>query len=71
MQLISKHITLKHLLIHNQKIIGIQFYPDKVIQAFIKELPNLDGARNMIFVYIVYTQMAVNNLKSIKNPLDL
>ncbi len=36
----ERSITLKHLLISDQKIIGIQFYPDKVIQALIKELPN-------------------------------
>ena len=37
----TKNITLKHLLINEQKKIGIQFYPDKVIQALIKELPDV------------------------------
>jgi hypothetical protein len=37
----QKQITLKHLYIHEQKMIGIKFYPDKVIQALIKELPNV------------------------------
>ena len=36
----ERSITLKHLLISDQKMIGIKFYPDKVIQALIKELPN-------------------------------
>lgn len=36
----ERSITLKHLLVGNQKMIGIKFYPDKVIQALIKELPN-------------------------------
>ena len=34
-------ITLKHLLINKQKMIGLKFYPNKVVQALIKELPNV------------------------------
>jgi integrase/recombinase XerD len=34
----ERSITLKHLLIDNQKMIGIKFYPDKVIQALIKTI---------------------------------
>ncbi len=34
-------ITLKHLLINKKKMIGLKFYPNKVIQALIKELPNV------------------------------
>ncbi len=37
----SRQITLKHLYIDDQKMIGLQFYPDKVIQALIKELPSI------------------------------
>lgn len=36
-----KNISLKHLHIGGQKMIGIKFYPDKVIQALIKGLPNV------------------------------
>jgi len=36
-----KNILLKHLIINEQKKIGIKFYPDKVVQALIKELPNV------------------------------
>lgn len=36
----ERNITLKHLVLGGQKMIGIQFYPDKVIQAVIKQLPN-------------------------------
>jgi hypothetical protein len=28
-----KSVTLRHLLVKEQKMIGIKFYPDKVIQA--------------------------------------
>ncbi len=36
----TKQITLRHLLIENRKYIGLQFYPDKVIQALVKQLDN-------------------------------
>ena len=35
----QRSITLKHILIGGRKFIGLKFYPDKVIQALIKELP--------------------------------
>ncbi|MFC5044700.1 site-specific tyrosine recombinase/integron integrase [Aquimarina hainanensis] len=60
----NKHITLKHLLIHNQKMIGIQFYPDKVIQGLIKELPNPRWSKEFSMVYIVNTK---ENLDQIFN----
>jgi len=37
----ERQITLKHLLINDQKMIGIQFYPNKIIQALIKTLPGV------------------------------
>jgi len=40
MESLAKQITLKHLVIHNQKMIALKFYPDKVIHALVKELPN-------------------------------
>ncbi len=62
MQSISKHITLKHLLINNQKMIGIQFYPDKVIQALIKELPNPKWSKEFAMVYIINTAKNLNQV---------
>lgn len=37
----KKVITLKNLLINGTKHIGLLFYPDKVIQALIKEIPDV------------------------------
>ncbi|MEP2025787.1 MAG: site-specific tyrosine recombinase/integron integrase [Reichenbachiella sp.] len=37
----QRQITLKHLYIDHQKMIGLKFYPDKVIQALVKELPGV------------------------------
>ena len=37
----TKVITIRHLIINNKKYIGMKFYPDKVIQALIKQIPNI------------------------------
>ena len=47
-----KQITLKHLYINNQKMIGLKFYPDKVIQALVKELPNVGWSKTYHMVTI-------------------
>ncbi len=36
----ERQITLKHILIDSRRMIGIKFYPDKVLQALIKTLDN-------------------------------
>ncbi|MCZ4696494.1 recombinase [Ancylomarina euxinus] len=54
--MIKKYITLKHLLINNTKCIGLQFYPDKVIQALIKTLPNPRWSNTYNMVYILNTK---------------
>jgi len=47
---LDKKITLQHLLIKNQKMIGLQFYADKVIHALIKGLPKIGWSKehNMV-----------------------
>jgi site-specific recombinase XerD len=56
MKPLSRHITLKHLLINNQKMIGIKFYPDKVIQALIKELSTPKWSNEFGMVYVTNTK---------------
>jgi len=51
-----KNITLKHLLIDSQKKIGLQFHPDKVIQALIKELPDPKWSTKYAMAYISNTK---------------
>lgn len=48
----QKSITLKHLLIAENRCIGIQFHPDKVVQEKLKEIPNIRWSKeyNMAFV---------------------
>ncbi|WP_085518749.1 tyrosine-type recombinase/integrase [Marivirga sericea] len=52
----EKQITLKHLLISNEKKIWIQFYPDKVIQALIKSLSGIKWSEKYQMVYLPNTQ---------------
>ncbi|WP_234424347.1 site-specific tyrosine recombinase/integron integrase [Aquimarina sp. Aq107] len=60
MKHISKNITLKHLMIDQQKMIGLQFYPDKVIQALIKELPNPRWSNHFKMPYILNNQKNID-----------
>lgn len=48
----EKTITLKHLLIAGKKCIGLKFYPDKVVQALVKELPNVKWSKHYAMAFI-------------------
>lgn len=48
----TKSITLKNLLIKGERKIGIQFQPDKVIQALLKELPEIRWSEEYGMVYL-------------------
>lgn len=47
-----KQITLKHLVINEKRHIGLKFYPDKVIQALIKQLPDVKWSKEYSMAYI-------------------
>jgi len=57
-----KYITLKHLLIKNQKMIGLQFTPDKVIEALIRELPSPKWSQQFSMVYIKNNKDNLNQI---------
>ncbi len=48
----ENYITLKHLLIDGERMIGLKFYPNKVIQALVKTLPNPKWSTSYNMVYI-------------------
>jgi len=58
--MLNKHITLKHLFIKEKQCIGIQFSSDKVIQAFIKELPDPKWSKEFNMAYITNTKPNLN-----------
>ena len=56
----KKNIALKHLLINGEKKIGLKFYPDKVIQALVKELPSPKWSNEFSMVYLPNTPIMFN-----------
>ncbi|WP_201304124.1 site-specific tyrosine recombinase/integron integrase [Maribacter litoralis] len=60
----TKSITLHHLMINDQKMIGIQFTPNKLIQNLIKGLPEPKWSSQYHMVYIHNTK---KNLGTIFN----
>lgn len=52
----QKYITLKHLYIKGAKQIGLQFYPNKVIQALVKTLPKPKWSKEYSMVYVLNTK---------------
>lgn len=52
-----KSITLFHLMIKNQKMIGIKFSPDRLIQSLIKGLPNAKWSKQYNMAYIENTKV--------------
>jgi hypothetical protein len=52
----TKNITLKHLLIDEEKQIGLQFHPDKVIQALVKSLSRPKWSNKYGMVYLKNTK---------------
>lgn len=53
-------VTLKHLLINNKKQIGLQFYPNKVIQLVIKSLPNVKWSNTYNIAYVLNSKKNVD-----------
>lgn len=51
-----KYITLKHLFINNTKQIGLQFYPDTVIQNLVKTLHHPKWSKEYSMVYLLNTK---------------
>ncbi len=51
-----KSITLYHLMINNEKMIGIKFYPDKLVQGLIKGLPDPKWSQQYNMAYILNTK---------------
>ena len=60
--MISKHITLKHLLINNSKKIGFQFKHDKVISALLQSLPELEWSNEFNLYYLNNTKENISRI---------
>jgi integrase/recombinase XerD len=49
-------VTLKHLFINGEKKIGLQFYPNKVLNALVKGLPGVKFSKQFNMAYILNTK---------------
>ena len=58
----NKNITLKHLLINNEKQIGIKFYPDKLLQTVIKGLPDVKWSNEFDMAYVKNNTANLNHI---------
>jgi len=52
----EKAITLKHLHINDKKYIGLQFYPNKLLQTVVKGLPGVRWSKTFNMAYILNTK---------------
>ena len=57
-----QNITLRHYLINRERCIGILFYPNKVIQALIKELPRVKWSKEYQVIYMKNTPENLNRI---------
>lgn len=58
--ILHKNITLKHLLIDQERQIGLKFYQDKVIQSLMKEIPNIKWSEKFGMLYIKNTKANID-----------
>ena len=58
----KKYITLKNLMIEDQKCIGIKFFQDKVLQALVNELPGVKWSEEFHMNYMLNTPKGLNRI---------
>ena len=58
----KKYITLKNLMIDNEKCIGLQFYTDKVLQALVDQLPGVLWSQSYSMSYVKNTPQALDGI---------
>ncbi|QED37369.1 tyrosine-type recombinase/integrase [Antarcticibacterium arcticum] len=57
-----KYITLKNLLIEGKKCIGLKFFQDKVLQALVNELPNVEWSEEFNMHYVPNSSAAMDEI---------
>jgi len=61
----GRSVTLKHLLIKDKRYIGLQFNTDKIIQALVKELPNVKWSNEFNMAYVLNSNENLNEIFNI------
>ncbi|WKK82954.2 site-specific tyrosine recombinase/integron integrase [Marivirga arenosa] len=52
MRNLDKMVSLRHLQVEGKRMIGLKFYPDKVLQALVKQLPDVKWHQASSLAYI-------------------
>lgn len=55
MDLSRKQVVLRHIIINKKPQIGLKFYPDKVIQSLVKNLPGVKWSNDYSMAYVLNT----------------
>jgi site-specific recombinase XerD len=58
----QKCLTLKHLLVNNQKRIGLQYFKDKVLDALVEKLPDVEWSDTFVMSHIPNTAKHVDSI---------
>ncbi|QSE97208.1 site-specific tyrosine recombinase/integron integrase [Fulvivirga lutea] len=59
---INRRISLRHLIINEQRQIGIKFYPDKVIQSLLKSMDGIKWSNRFGMTYLPNTKTNLNKI---------
>ena len=62
MEKLKKMVSLRHLEVNGERKIGMKFYPDKVIQALVKQLPEVKWHKESQMAYIPNERKNFNRL---------
>ena len=60
--MLHRNITLKHLLIKQQRCIGLKFYPDSTVQNLIKSLPDIKWSKAYGMAYMPNTPKHLDSI---------
>ena len=63
----GRSVTLKHLLINDNRYIGLQFNTDKIIQALVKQLPEVKWSNEYNMAYILNSKQNLDKIFSLFN----
>ena len=70
MERLTKQIALKHIMVDQQKMVGLKFYPDKVIHALIKQIPEVKWDNNMNLAVVANTKINLDLIFSLFKGVD-
>lgn len=60
--MLHRNITLKHLLINQQRCIGLKFQPDSTVQTLIKSLPDIKWSKAFAMAYMPNTPKHLDSI---------